>query len=456
VAAFPRITVVTPSYNQGRFIGRTIESVLAQNYPDLEHVVVDGASTDDTPAVLARYPHLRTIREPDRGQAEAINKGFRAATGDVLCFLNSDDTFLPGTLRRVAEAIDPARGRHVVMGRCIFVDANDQPTGMEHPCAFSGHERVLQVWKGHCIPQPATFWSAEAWRRCGPLDEREQLVLDYDLMCRLSRRYHFHVIDEVLATYRLHEDSKTCSNQAADTFAQATRVSRRYWGPWWGPRYWRLRASLALFPQGHRDWRRQQAASLTVGACQALEKRLPWRRFFCRLSAAVLAPEAALRRWLLHAPAPLRHRLPRLPTAAHTWQSRWLPAPATVWRSFTGQHGDGHVGPRFTMPVQVPPGGGFLHLDGEVNNPGPLPEPLVVTAAVAGRPLAEASLGGRGAFRLSVPLAGLRPGRHDLEVGSSWFRIPDDFWGNGDYRPLAFRLVGVTSESESQSKGAVA
>src|SRR5207302_1409290 len=88
----PRISVVTPSFNQGRFVARTIESVQAQQYPNLEHIVVDGMSTDDTPAILARYPHLRVLREPDCGQADAINKGFGLATGDIYCFLNSDDT----------------------------------------------------------------------------------------------------------------------------------------------------------------------------------------------------------------------------------------------------------------------------------------------------------------------------------------------------------------------------
>src|SRR2546423_4123289 len=130
---FPRISVVTSSYNQGKFIGRTIESVLAQDYPNLEHIVVDGMSTDDTPAVLARYPHLKVIREPDSGQSEAINKGFRLATGDIFCFLNSDDTFLPDALHRVAQEIDPAQGRHVVMGRCAYIDEEDVPNRIEHP-----------------------------------------------------------------------------------------------------------------------------------------------------------------------------------------------------------------------------------------------------------------------------------------------------------------------------------
>src|SRR5262245_12404263 len=103
-----RISLVTSSYNQGRFIRRTIESVLSQDYPNFEHIVVDGMSTDDTADVLNSFPHLRVIREPDGGQADAINKGFRAATGKIFAFLNSDDTLEPGALSSVARAIDPA------------------------------------------------------------------------------------------------------------------------------------------------------------------------------------------------------------------------------------------------------------------------------------------------------------------------------------------------------------
>src|SRR5262249_18358377 len=154
----------------GAYIGETIESVLAQQYPNLQHIVVDGMSTDDTPDVLARYPHLCVIREPDRGQGDAINKGFRVADGDILCFLNSDDTFLPGALHRVAREIDPARGRHIVMGRCRFIDEQSRYFGVEHPSNFESFERVLKIWKGHMIPQPAVFWTAEVWKNCGPLD----------------------------------------------------------------------------------------------------------------------------------------------------------------------------------------------------------------------------------------------------------------------------------------------
>src|SRR5262245_42451200 len=183
MSELPPISIITCSYNQGRFLGQAVESVLAQGYPRVQHLVVDGMSTDETVEVLARYPHLEVLREPDRGQADALNKGFARATGTILAFLNSDDVLLPGALHRVARELDPRRGRHVVMGRCLYLDAAGRPTGVEHPCAYHGHRRLLEAWKVHTVPQPAVFWTAEAWRRCGPLDVGQHHVLDYDLFC---------------------------------------------------------------------------------------------------------------------------------------------------------------------------------------------------------------------------------------------------------------------------------
>src|SRR5262245_29810490 len=283
----PRISLVTCSYNQGTFIGRTIESVLAQNYPNLEHLVVDGMSTDDTPHILARYPHLRVFRAPDRGQADAINKGYRLATGDILAFLNSDDLLYPGTLQRVAREIDPARGRHVVMGRCRYIDENDRETGLEHPSVFAGHRRVLEVWKGHAIPQPAVFWSRAVWQRCGPLDERERLVLDYDLFCRFSKHFPFHVVDQVFAGYRLHAQSKTCSSGGREVLEESIRISRKYWGSRLRRPYWQLLGSYLRFCLD----RRKRAIDLLRQAQEAWRQRRRVGAVGRVLAGLALAPD---------------------------------------------------------------------------------------------------------------------------------------------------------------------
>src|SRR5215470_15932021 len=360
----PRISVVTSSYNQGRFLARTIESVLTQEYPNLEHIVVDGMSTDETPDVLARYPHLRVLREPDHGQAEAINKGFRLATGDIFCFLNSDDTFRPGALHRVAREIDPSRGRHIVQGRCRYIDENDVWTGEEHPSVPATHRRILQVWKAHCVPQPATFWTAEVWKRCGPLDETLHLALDYDLFCRFSRRYRFHFVDALLADYRLHGASKTCSNEQDAVREQAIAISRRYWGsPLW-LRYWWLRGSLAWF-RFRQAYQPHRWSDDLLKRAEACPKGL--RRRALIALAILTSPRARLREFVLPPRLlPMWDRLfERRSRSAVLGNPRATRAEVSAWRGFTGLHYDGLIGPVFETDLIVAPSHDTLHLEVE-------------------------------------------------------------------------------------------
>jgi glycosyltransferase involved in cell wall biosynthesis len=428
-----RISIVTPSFNQGRYLGRTIESVLAQGYPDLEHIVVDGMSHDETPQVLARSPHLRVIREPDRGQADAINKGFRLATGDVLAFLNSDDLLAPGALHRVVREIDPERGRHVVMGRCRFIDEDDRPTGLEHPSQFVSHRRV---WQGYTLPQPAIFWTRQVWQRCGPLDPDERLVLDYDLFCRFSRHYRFHAIDQVLACYRLHAASKTCRSSSQDVLKESLRVSRKYWGPWYRPQFWQVLASYLKF----RLARRRRAMGLLREARDAwaagrwlgpLVKTAACLAFAPDVAAhVVLLPQLARRRpgWF----GKLRG-LARLvgPAGGHS--------ESLTWRSFDRMHADGWAGPILQTALDVRPGQKRLHLEGTVEIGHHL-EPLELALSLDGRPLGRFVAGRAGGFVVAASLDGVPPGRHELRVEANRFLVLHDFRGNGDFRPVSYKL----------------
>jgi glycosyltransferase involved in cell wall biosynthesis len=435
VGNLPKISVVTCSFNQGAFIGRTIDSVLAQDYPRLEHVVVDGMSADDTPAVLARYPHLRVIRESDRGQADALNKGFRAATGDVLCFLNSDDTLAPGALWRVAAEIDPSRGRHVVMGRCRFIDEHDRFLGREHPWAFHGHRRVLEVWKGHCLPQPAVFWTRQVWQRCGPLDEEEHLVLDYDLFCRFSRYYQFHLVDQVLANYRLHSRSKTCSADEQHVLKEAVRISRKYWGSPTRRLYWRL---LASYARSRLD-RRGRAHDLFQQGRQAWRDGRPLAALARVTGAALLGPDVVSAVALLPA---LARRAPgwfdRL-GMARRFQTRRVHPSTRAWLAFDGMHADGWVGPVFAVPLRVGPGERRLHLEGSTDV-GHLPEPLEVEAELDGRPLGRQHVGRRQDFVVTFPLGAVGPGLYRLRLVANAFVSHHAYRGTQDFRPLSFRL----------------
>lgn len=442
----PRISIVTPSLNQGRYIRETIESVIAQNYPNLEHIIVDGGSTDGTLEVLRRYadlPHLRVICEPDRGQADAINKGFRLATGEIFGFLNADDLLLPGALDRVAREIDPSRGRSVVMGRCRFIDEEGRYFGIEHPSHFEGHRRVLEIWRGHTIPQPATFWHRTVWERCGPLDETlPSAWLDYDLFCRFSRYYHFHRIDQVLAAYRLHGQSKTMRWTERDRLEECIRISRRYWGSPGRPMYWRLTLSLALYRLNRtgraRRWLRQ--------ADEARRARRYGRVLAYGIAGGVLAPEVVFYVVVY----------PRLRDLAKSlfrglwvrYGSSGVSAQTEAFLDYTQPWSDGWIGPRLVVTVTTYQAWQRLIIRG-YTNPRFMEAPLTLTASVDGREVGRCTVQREGDFvwELAVPEP-WPAGTHVIEVRADRWFVPHRFLRNRDYRPLAWRLGKMTTEHE--------
>jgi glycosyltransferase involved in cell wall biosynthesis len=218
----PRITVVTPSYNQAAFLGGTIDSVLGQEYPDLEYFIVDGGSTDGSRDIIARHArHLAWwVSEPDRGQSHAINKGLARATGDILCWLNSDDMFEPGALRAVAERLGGG-GAHALTGRCRRVNVM---TGVEDvlPGRFDSRTALLRYWDVYTVHQSSTFWRREAMQRVGLLDERLHLAMDYDYWLRIARHFPFVTTDRVLSRMHYHAAAKT-----ADDYRGYHRERRR-------------------------------------------------------------------------------------------------------------------------------------------------------------------------------------------------------------------------------------
>jgi glycosyltransferase involved in cell wall biosynthesis len=427
-----RISLVTSSYNQARFIARTIESVLAQDYPDVEHIVVDGMSTDGTADVLAGFPHLTVIREPDRGQADAINKGFRAATGQIFGFLNSDDTLEPGALRSVADAIDPEAGRHIVMGRCRFIDDQDRFLGVEHPSAFESHRRVLEIWKGHCVPQPSTFWTREVWDACGPLHVDEPLMLDYDLFCRFSQRYVFHRIDRVLANYRMHTQSKTGAVTDEQRLDAAIVVSRRYWGSPIGWQYWQIAASHAAF----RMNRRVRAARLMRSGRDAwgAGRRL---RGAGRLAAgALLAPDVVSDVAVVPVLKPALSKLLRRPLI----RSRSVLPHTEAWFSLTTLHDDGWAGPALVVDLDIEAPEAELTLSGTTDL-GRLRGPLDLELSVNGRSLGRRRIQDRNEFSIQWHVADVPAGRHQFRIAASSFMVPHDYFGNQDFRPLSYRVT---------------
>jgi glycosyltransferase involved in cell wall biosynthesis len=224
MTALPRISIVTPSFNQGEFIERTILSVLSQNYPNLEYIVMDGGSTDASPQIIARYADRLAYWEsqPDRGQSHAINKGFARATGEILGWLNSDDWFEPGALVRVAEEATrfPDEGAFVGEGRVVDPAGNVRLHKKPGELSFEAFCRWLD---GDFFMQPACFFRRSAWEASGRLDESLHLSLDLDLWLRMVRRVQFRAIDQWLATSLRHPKAKTRAHRS-EMYAEAMIV----------------------------------------------------------------------------------------------------------------------------------------------------------------------------------------------------------------------------------------
>lgn len=213
--ALPKISVVTPSFNQAQFIRATIDSVLSQNYPNLEYLVMDGGSTDGTVEILKSYgKKLKWISEKDQGQTDAINKGLRRLTGDILAYLNSDDIYLPGTLRRVGEYYAETHADWI-SGDCIVIDTEGKPS--HGNWLIAGYKRFLMALYSRTtlmiadsmLPQPSTFWSRKAYERVGEFNNKYRYVMDYDYWLRLSRYYRPHDLKVALSGFRSQPDSKS-------------------------------------------------------------------------------------------------------------------------------------------------------------------------------------------------------------------------------------------------------
>lgn len=432
----PRITIVTPSYNQGAYIAETIDSVLAQDYPNLEHIVMDGGSTDRTLEILKRYPHLKVVSEPDGGQADAINKGFLMATGEIWGFLNSDDTLVPGALLRVAREIDPARGRQIVMGRCRFIDEHGRFTGIEHPSHFENGRRVLEIWKGHSIPQPAVFWTPEVWRTCGPMD-LSAYYLDYDLFCRFAQKYRFHMVDQVLATYRLHAVSKTMRSTEKDRLEDSIRLSRRYWGSPLSLRYWQLGISLARY----RLDRVGRAVSLMRKAREARRRGQTLQGVPYGLSGAALAPEVAF--YMVLYPTLRDHAGGIVSRALDRLTQKDVYPQTAVFLEHTEPWDDDWVGPRLVVSRESGDACSAVSVAGWLDLRY-LGKTFALTLVVDGEEIGQRRIKTTGGFSLNFPLTrSLPPGSHQVEVrASSWF-VPHRFTHNGDYRPLGWRMVAI-------------
>lgn len=233
MAELPLVSIVTPSYNQAAFLEETIQSVLAQDctargVARLEYIVIDGGSTDGSLEIIRRYADRLAywVSEPDRGQTDAINKGFARARGDVLAWLNSDDTYLPHAVSEAVGFLQEHPEAGMVYGDANLIDTAGRVIG-RFPARQTDYERLMRGYVH--IPQQAAFFRGNLWRRVGPLDPSFYFAMDYDLWVRLAKiaplRYH----PRLWANFRLHGKGKSVVSDDR-CWPEMLRVHRREGG----------------------------------------------------------------------------------------------------------------------------------------------------------------------------------------------------------------------------------
>lgn len=212
--SFPKISIVTPSFNQGPFIEEALLSVKVQNYSAVEHIVLDGASTDGTVEILRRYAaksgweHLRWLSEPDAGQTDALNKGFRMATGDIVGWLNSDDRYRPGCFATIAREFAREREADVLYGDYTWMDEDGNVQRIRREIDFSRF--ILSYHRVLYIATVSTFFRRRLFDDGNWLNGELQYAMDYEFFLRLAARgYHFRHIPSVLADFRWHSQNKS-------------------------------------------------------------------------------------------------------------------------------------------------------------------------------------------------------------------------------------------------------
>lgn len=261
----PLVSIVTPSFNQVRFIEETVRSVLDQDYPNLEYIIIDGGSTDGSVEVIRRYADRLAfwVSEPDQGQTDAINKGFARAQGEILAWLNSDDTYKPGAVREAVQFLQDQPQVGMVYGDADLVDESGKVIG-KFP-ARSTDLRRLQRGYVH-VPQQAAFFRSNLWRQVGPLDPTFFFAMDYDLWVRLARLAPLTYVPRLWANFRLHQGGKSV---VADDrcWPEMVRVHYRDGGSWFSWmvfKAWIRPLIYAWLPMRVRLWLRNRFSTLDL------------------------------------------------------------------------------------------------------------------------------------------------------------------------------------------------
>ena len=247
--ALPKVSIVTPSFNQAPFLEQTQRSVLEQDYPNLEYIVIDGGSTDGSLEIIHKYADRLAYwqSQPDQGQTDAINQGFARASGEIFAWLNSDDLLLPGAVSAAVKALQEHPEAAMIYGDALLINAEGKTIG-KFPAAQTDYRKLRRGYVH--IPQQASFFRADLWRQVGPLDVSFYFAMDYDLWVRLAALAPLVYVPELWAAFRLHGAGKSI---AADDrcWPEMLRVHYREGGK-------------ALSPIGFHYWLRKLVSPLLM------------------------------------------------------------------------------------------------------------------------------------------------------------------------------------------------
>ena len=238
--AWPRISVVTPSYEQARFLEATLLSVIRQGYPNLEYIVMDGGSLDGSDRIIRRYADNLAFwtSQPDGGQTDALIRGLARANGDIMCWLNSDDLLEPWTLREVGEFFQSHAHARAVYGDATWIDIDGEPMKPKKEHAFN---EFIWLYDHNFIPQPSTFWRRDLYEEVGGLDANYRIAMDADLWIRFAQITKIHHVPRPWSRMRVYPEQKVQALRARCDVEDAL-IRRRYVDT---DRWWRGKKLLA-------------------------------------------------------------------------------------------------------------------------------------------------------------------------------------------------------------------
>lgn len=401
----PLVSIITPSYNQGQFIRETIESVLNQDYPNFEYIVMDGESSDNTVDILKSYGNrLKWVSEKDKGQGDAVNKGIRMAKGSIIGWLNSDDTYLEGAISRAVKYLTERPAIGMVYGDAYFTTKSGELMG-KYPTMVFDRERLAS----NCfICQPAGFFRRDVAINAGLIDIKYQCSMDYEFWMRMAKTSRISYMPELLATSRMYDENKSLARKE-EVFSECCEATKKHYG--YVPVSW---------CEGYADYRSEGKRNLSFKLMRAY--------FFVKYNASNSEY--------------LRNNYQQVMFGKMKTNLKDYLA-GNRKEVFSDRYQDGWVGKRYNQIVESDKEIKNIYLSG--TKAWPHNEKILVTILVDGKKAGKISIAENGEFSESVNVAGkgLMAGSHEISIVSNKSFCPAKVSDSEDQRELSFILKSI-------------